>query len=418
MNTSHALESLLRRAAQATFVAALSVLAVTSSQRASAQDVVKLVDGREVEGRVVHESPARVVVRVQSKEREIPTAQIAEVRSLARSLAQALELWRAAPAKSTSAVLDIALFCRTNKLEGEAKVFARMALSLDPRCAPAHEFLGHELRGKVWHVRSKQGSTPYDDYVLERLDFSNAWRLDTLHFELRTNLPLDQACAAAVELELGYQAFVRWLGEHVELFEVTEPIPVQVHADKASYPGGDAQPGYFSPELNTAFINAEKGFVPGAMIHEATHGILASTATRTRKGMGAIPAWLNEAMADTAGYARAGELAQAEYDFTRKVPYYFQIHNRAAKPMGLDRVLTLSARDFVVSGDIGLAYAQSHTLLQFALRGGEGAHRDGLWSYVRSCYAGKSSTTDFKAAFGIAGAEFERAWHAFAKSGG
>lgn len=418
MNSILARKHWFGAAARAWLVGALGVLASSSVARACAQDLVKLVDGREVEGRVVLESPERVVVRIQSKEREIPAAQVAEVRSLSRSLAQALELWRKAPPKSTAAALDIARFCRSAKLEGEARVFAWTALSLDPRCAPAHEFLGHELRSNVWQVRGKQGSTPYDEYVLERLDFSDAWRLDTLHFALRTNLPLDQACAAALELEFGYQAFVRWLGEHVELFEVSEPIPVQVHADKASYPGGDAQTGYFSPELNTAFLNAEKGFAPGSMVHEATHGILASTATRTRKAMGSIPAWLNEALADTAGYARSGSLGLPEYDFTRKVPFYFQIHVRAARPMGLERVVTLSARDFAASGHIALSYAQAHTLLQFGLRGEGGAHREGLWSYVRSCYDGKSSITDFKTALGIEGDVFEEAWHAFAKSGG
>lgn len=418
MGSIHALEHGLRRSTRAFGAWVLCVCAVAAGRHAAAQDSVKLLDGREVEGRVVHESKERVVVRIQSKERELAAAQIAEIRSVARSLRQALELWRKAPATSASAVMDIARFCRSSKLEGEAQVFAWMALSLDPRCAPAHEFLAHELRSNVWHVRGKQGSTPYDEYVLERRDFTDAWRLGTLHFALRTNLPLDQACAAALELELGYEAFTRWMGEHVELFEVTDPIAVQIHADKASYPGGDAQPGYYSPELYTAFLNAEKGFEPAALIHEATHGILASTATRTRKALGSIPPWLNEALADAAGYGRSGELARAEYDFTRKVPYYFQIHTRAAKPMGLERVVTLSTRDFVVSGHVGLSYAQAHTLLQFALRGAEGAHSDGLWSYVRSCYAGKSSITDFKAALGVREDQFESAWHAFAKSGG
>ncbi len=404
----------LHRAAHA----AVAWLAVGAACLAATQDVVKLVDGRELEGRVLHESPERVLLRVHNKEREIPSAQVAEVRSLARSLAIALERWRQAPPTSTAAMVDLAQFCRSSKLEGEARLFAWMALALDPRCAPAHELLGHELRGVIWRVPGKRGANSFDDELLAHRDFSAAWRFETLHFALRTNLPLDQACAAAVELELGHEAFTRWLGRHVELHEITEPIQVQVHADKASYPGGDAQTGYFSPELTTAFVNAEKGFTPSAMVHEATHGVIASTTLRSRKGMGHVPSWLNEAFADMAGYARSGELGHAEYDFTRKVPFYFQLHGRAADPLDLSRVVTLSARDFAASGHIALAYAQSHTLLQFGLRGSDGAHQDGLWEYVRSCYAGKSSITDFKAALRIEDDSFERAWHAYAKAGG
>jgi len=105
---------------------------VASAQLAHGQDLVKLRDGREFEGRVLVDNKERVVLRVESREREFPIADVAEVRSFARSQAQALERVRQLDAKDAAGVLDVARFCRSAQLEGEAVLFALTALSVDP----------------------------------------------------------------------------------------------------------------------------------------------------------------------------------------------------------------------------------------------------------------------------------------------
>src|SRR6185436_7242146 len=60
---------------------------------ASAADRVTLKDGKTLEGRVVFEDASRLVLRVGTKERELPTSTIERVRSAERSLRPVLERW-------------------------------------------------------------------------------------------------------------------------------------------------------------------------------------------------------------------------------------------------------------------------------------------------------------------------------------
>lgn len=394
-----------------------SALALGAST-AAAQDRVRLTDGTAVEGRVVLEAKDRVVVRVGSKDRSVPNAQVAAIDSLARSLRELLDRWRGAPPNSPAALLDLAQFAKGRKLSGEARTFALLALARNREFEPAHVFLGHERKGANWSVPQKNGSLRYEAWIERSRDFSDGWRLESTHFALRSNLELEQACFALLELEFAYQAFFDWLGPELELQELLEPIHVQVHADKRSYPGGSGNAGFFDDESNTAFLDASTAFDPAALVHEATHGLLFNTAMRTRASLGSIPAWLNEGLAETLRFARDGALANPRYDFERRAAFYATIHSQAPKPLDLGRVLALSVEDFVFSSHIGLAYAQSYTLVQFCLRGDERAHRARFFEYLRSCYLGKSSATAFKAALQTNERDFERAWLAFVRAGG
>jgi hypothetical protein len=401
-----------------TFVARVCSLAALTTPLFG-QDVLTLTDGTRAEGRVVFESAERVVLRTGSKERELAAAQIAQVQSLARSQREVLAAWRTAPQDRPGAMIDLAKVAAARGLEGEADLFAWMALALDPACEAAHEMLGHERSKGVWNVPLKHARVPFEQVVEQRADFSEAWRLKTLHFALRSNLPLSKACAAALELEFAYRAFFDWLQPRLEFHEVVERIAVQVHADQRSYPGGSANRGFFSRELNTAFLDASEGLEPGALVHETTHALLFNTAMRTRASLGNVPAWLDEGMSDTLRTARTGKLANPLYDFEQKAVYFVAIHAGAKKPMDLSRVLALSVEDFTFSSHIGLAYAQSYTLVRFCLRGEDRKYEPGFIEYLRSCYAGKSAITEFKARLEIEKErDFEQAWIKFVRDGG
>lgn len=384
---------------------------------AIAADRVLLRNGTSVEGRIVFDSPAKLILLQGTQEVEVEVGEVVEVRSVERSLTELLTRWHAASNNSAGARLELARFARAAELEGEAQLLALGALVLDPSFAAAHEFLGHTLIREVWHVRERKREVPFTQLDSARGDWKNAWQFQTLHYELRTNLPLAQAFTVAVELELLYRAFFTRFRPELGLRDVVERMAVHVHADQASYPGGSGRIGFYDRDIDTLMQNAEKGFQPFVIAHEGTHQLLENTAVRTRASLGAIPGWIHEGLADTIAYSRSGPLGHAKYAPKSSAAFYFSIHARAKKPYDLARVLTLEAADFSISSHIALGYAQSYTLVHYCLNGEQGKFRAGFFEFLRRCYEGKPSMTAFKSALNIKETEFEAAWHAYAKHG-
>lgn len=384
---------------------------------ARAADRITLKDGIVLEGRIVYDTPGNLVILQGTKEREVRADEATEVRSVERSLKLVLTRWEQAPAANAAAQLELAKVARAFELEGEAQVFALSALLADPGLDAAHEFLGHEKKSGVWHVREGKRLFPFHEIDRVHADWKDAHRLSTLHFELRSNMPLAKTLAAALELELVYRTFYDRFRSELSLRDVVSPMAAQIHADRLSYPGGPNRPGFFDPQLNTFFQDASLGYDPRTTSHEVTHQLLHNTTARTKAALGSIPAWIDEGLADTIGMSRSGEPGHARYDPALRAKFYFQIHASAKKPYDLSRVLALATMDFITSSHVDLAYAQSYTLVQYCLNGKDKQYRAGFFEYLRRCYAGKSSMTEFKDALAIKEAPFEAEWHAYAKSG-
>jgi hypothetical protein len=382
-----------------------------------AQDVVVLQDGTRVEGRVVFESQDKVVVRMGTKDREIEHAKVASVESILRSLHEALKWWDELEPTNLTAILDLARFCKSRGLEGEASVFAHRVLAADPKNEEAHLFLEHEKRGDGWIARDGNKRVPYTRLLELRKDFGDAWKFSTTHYDLTTNLDLEMASDLAIELELFYRTYYDWFGIDLGLYDVVDPMACNVHADKASYPESTGRTAYFDNSNNVLVELAPEGLLLEVLIHEAMHQLFHNTANETRKGGGAIPPWLNEGMAEVFSVSRTGVPGRARYDGRTIKAEHFVCHRAAKNPYDLGRILTFNAGDYGASSKADLKYAQSYTLVQFCLTGEGGAHRDSFLEFLRGAYQGKGSSSDFKSAIGSNEREFEKAWSEFVKNG-
>lgn len=397
----------------------ICVAPLTWAQRSDVrEDVVELQDGSRVEGRVVFESDAKVVVRVGSRERELERGKVKNVSSVARSLRMALEQWGKIEDDDPVRTLDLARFCRGRGLEGEANVLAHRVLARAPENEEAHAFLGHEKRKDGWAVRDGKKRYLFAELGDVRKDWGEAWEFETTHYRLRTNLSLASACDMALELELFYREFFALFGTDLELFEIVKPMECQVHADRGSFPEASGRIAYFDPECNVLFELAVSGYVLDVLLHEATHQILHNTTAETRGGLGEVPGWLHEGLAEYMSNCRVGAPAHASYDERQRSTRHFASHREAKSPYDLGRILTLSAGDFSSSSKSDLKYAQSYTLVHFCLHGESAAHRPGFQEFLRRVYRGKGSSSDFKSALGLEEREFEKAWTEYVKSGG
>ena len=397
------------------FASGSSASTNTMSSVSAALDRVVTKDGKSFEGRVVFENAKRVVLRVGSKDREFSADTVAEVRSVARSVREVVARWAKLAPDDAAGRMDLAQLAKGRDLAGEAATIAWSVLAVDPANEAAHAFLRHEKKGDRWLVQEGVRSWPYDKYVEQRGEFSDAWRLSTTHFDVRTNLPLGTACDAMLELEQAYVQFYAWFAPQVELYEIDDPVRMQLHADRKSYPGGSGRKAYFDPASNTVFADMSESFEIGLLIHETTRALFHATSVRTKDARGTIPAWLEAGMSDYAAGCRTGPLGRPVYTPGVAVRSLCGLHATAPKPYALSRILSLVTDDFVLSTNPAGYYAQSYTLVHFALHGDDGKYRFGFLEFVKSCYSGHSSATDFKSTMAIQERAFEAAWLAHAK---
>jgi len=379
-----------------------------------APDVVTLKDGRAREGRVVYEDELKVVLLVKSREREISKEDIASVRSVRAELPRALDEIAALPPRDLAAHHSLARSLEQRNLPREARLVDWMVLTFQPEDDLSNERLGHRKRGKSWTLPCSGRWYRWKDRAKLLEDWDGAWELESTHYQVRTNLSLLRAVQATLDLERTYAAFYRTFGPELELWEITDLMEAHVHADAASFPeslGGGRS--YFSPSSRRLVVNAAGGLRLGTMVHEATHGLLYSSAVHTRSGRGDLPGWLDEGLAEYVDAARSGRAGALT--FAPGVPraHHLSTHAQAQKPFRLNRVLNFQSNDFGGTSKTNLKYAQSYTLVQFCLHADDGQYRAGFFEFLRGVYAGKSSSTHFKKSIGAREKDFEQAWHAY-----
>jgi len=396
---------------------AAAALAAGSDERPL--DVVELVGGEQVAGIVLFEGPESVVVRVRSQERVLPAEQVERVDSLSRNLAMVLDQQRRTDWDRTDEVMTLARFCRAKGMLGLGRVFALRALANDPQNAGAHEFLGHLPSGEGWRVRDGARSIRYDKLALVRSDWGDAWILETPHYRLRTNLDLPQAVDLVCDLEHFYRSFYALLGSHMQLFEVTERMPAEVHADSVSFPevlGG--RRAYFRPGDFTLIVNAQGGLEMRTIFHEATHQLLYMTAVRERQGRGRVPGWLDEGLAETLAAGAVGLPGRMSVDGGARDDAYFAIHRASGDPYPLSRILTMDTSDFHGSTNLELKYAQCYTFVHFCLHAEKERYRGGFFRFIKSAYDGRASGSQFERAMDVPRDELERAWGEYVQVAG
>ena len=378
-------------------------------------DRVVLKDGEVLEGHVVYEGDEHLTLQVGSREREIPTAEVEEVRSVARSMNLVLDQYAYVDTTDPRQMLDIARFARGRDLEGLARLFALRALDAAPENEEAHLFLDHRRQGKSWKVKVGSRRLKFQDLEEHHSDWGEAWQLHTPHYALRTNLRLREALDVAMDLELLYREFYSRFGKELRLRELVQRLGADVHADSKSYPEVTGASAYFDARRITTVVNAERGYLREFVIHEAVHQLLFATAVsavHTPDARGCIPAWLDEGLATYFQVIQEGRLGHVTFDDRKQSAHFLALHRTAPKPYDLSRVLTFGTEDFHGSSNIDLKYAQSYSLVEFWLRGDFYRHRESFFDLLRAAYAGSCSPTDVKRAMTLDDDDFEAAWNA------
>ncbi len=380
-------------------------------------DTVLLTTGKAREGRVVYEDDEVVILRKGSKDKEYDRADVEEVDSRVRHLA---ELLKRLDAKGPDimrdgvALVELAQYAGASRLAGEAEALFLAALLADSKQPVALEALG--CRERKGHWSYKKGSKWYRTselaIVIEK--WKDRWALHSVHYTMQSNLPLGQAIRALLDLERFYAAFYAANQTDLRLLEPDESMDIQAHADGESYPNpSDGRGAHFDSSDRLTHVNGQQKPWLGNLIHEAVHHVFYMTTVRSRGGKGKIPSWLNEGMAEIFATGMGGELGFSSFDRTSVESSYVRAQVNTDDPYDLSRVLAFQSDDYESTVNRQLKYAQSYNLVYFLMHGNGGSRADQFVDFLRSAYEGKSSMTDFQKVFKTESKDkFEAKWFA------
>jgi hypothetical protein len=382
-----------------------------------APDEVVLEAGRKLEGRVVYEDEQRIILRVGTRDREIEKQKVASVRAALRELPGALAAISALEQQALDQHLALARELESKNLPLEARLLYWYVLTVEPAHEAANLALGHKQRGADWVIPFKGRWSTLARLDEVRQDWGSAWEFESTHYALRTNLPLRQALDALVDLERFYLGFYGAFAKELELRDVTEPMGVWIHADKASYPESSNAPAYYLSTDARLYVNASEGLRRDYLVHEATHELLDFTAVRARPGKGKIPGWLNEGLAVYMATAVRGLPGRLTLELGLPSSVDFAAFAQAEKPYRLGRVLNFQSDDFHGTSKQHQKYASSYVLVHFLLHAAP-EYRVGFFRFLRGAYEGQQSQTHFKKALDMPEKAIEQGWLEWGASAG
>jgi hypothetical protein len=380
-------------------------------------DSVTLANGKVLSGRLMYAGPELLVLRDGSRDREIPRADVAMLRSHEDALRALLAEIRRLDAEDEDAVLSLAQRTREAGLPHEARLLELWALASRPDSEAANTALGNRTRPSGWQVKDGRRWVDSAEWCRREGEWKQRRTLRTTHYELKTDLPLAQSVAAAFDLERAHGILLDLLVPHARVLDPDELLPVQIHRGSDSYPEpGGGRAGYFDASARTLYVLQADDGARHVLWHECTHQLLYFTTERTRGARGSIPGWFNEGLAQ---YLEVGlQRAPIGLDLLAGLPDQagFRAHAEARDPFDLKRMLTMDAGDFMASSDAALKYAQAYTLTHYLLHGDGGAPLPPWGRFVRSAWDGGSSMSDFRKSLDDDLDDFEEAWTAYVAS--
>lgn len=384
------------------------------------QDEVTLHSGKKLEGRVLFEDASRVVMLQGSREVELDALDVASVNSIENSLATVLEHLRIVPADNVSALLDLARVCDARGLPREAALVRMRVLLADPENVAAHEALDHRKRGADWTGPLDGKWFPWNELLARRRDWNAAWELETTHYRIRTNLALDAAIDAALDLERFYLFFFDTIGDRLGRRFVLDPMNAYVHGDSHSYIELAGRAAWYDVDQRRLNVNGTTAFMRFALFHEAVHQLLDVSEKGSRSNDASLPAWLSEGLAEYLARCSFGPAGRAEFREGQLATMHVYLHARSPQPIGLTRFLALEYSDFLASEDAPLLYAQAYTLVHMCLHAEGGRYRQGFLDFLRLCFEGRGNPSTFRKHVATDADAFARDWAAYVEgySGG
>ncbi|QDU84325.1 hypothetical protein Pla163_14320 [Planctomycetes bacterium Pla163] len=192
------------------------------------RDLVVLVSGEELRGRVARAFSTDEIVLVQGgKRRTIDRADVASTSTVAKRLAEWLEL--VGPGLTVEREWELVELATAARLDHMARLQAYRVLLTDPDHEAAHAFLDHSGKPGRWRWRLDGKLVSFEKFEKTILSRKSPLVLRTEHHEVRCDAGLRRAVETAFDLERLYATWMDEIGSRVDALEVLEPMIARVH---------------------------------------------------------------------------------------------------------------------------------------------------------------------------------------------
>lgn len=362
-------------------------------------DRIVLTDGTEVKARVLYEDDEVVVVRQGNrKEREYPRAEVAEIHSVERSMAQLLD--RVSALRGTDdmdALAEVVAFADANGLPHEARLVRLYMLTLDPESEVAWAGLDARKGSKGWQLKDDKSWRSFDEYLEAHQSWKDRFELRSSHFVLESDLPLADNLRTLLTLEEFYRVFYEAMTAALRIYHFDELPLIQITKDKSQCPAPPVpRDAWFSVLYNTLNVYVPEEVDTRLIVHELTQGMLHNAFNNTLRKDGQVAPWVRRGLSEWfAGGVKEGAL-HLEIDLEQPDTALFERHAQAEQPIPLKQLLVMSPMEFEAGPKAELGAAEAYTLLVFLARGADRKYRDGLLQFVLASYQGKGSPSHFK----------------------
>ena len=392
-------------------ILALALLPALLPAGAPPDHVTYVDSGKVLKGRVVYDTPEKLVLRQGARDTVIDPADLKEVRSLERSLTRILD--RDLLGADARTFLGLAQECEEAGLEAEARQFWLRTLLADP----ASELAAKAL--KVQRVKDEV-KVPFDKLrrTLEQLrerqgSWKEALEIECTHFKLKSDLDLPLALDLALGLERNYRRFYETLGSPLELYLFDEAPEVCVYARKDDFPVGPlvGDPIWFAPGINTLNVLADPDPSVSGVIRELTRLMLFNALRRGSGSTAQIPQWtvsgISELFAKAAPAVRFGQWSEIG------VPDKRDFERALADKIPFEKLFNAAGNDFNADPKRGDMNAAAYTLVHYLVFGRQKSLRHPYGKFLRDGAKGKISMSAFCDALEISKKDIEIGWRAY-----
>jgi len=390
---------------------ALFLLLPLLASETPSDQVTYLDSGKVQKGRVVYDTPQKLVLRQGVRDTVIDPADLKEVRSLERSLAKILD--RDLVGADARTFLELAQECEAAGLEAEARQFWLRTLLADPSSELAGKALKvQRIKDEVKVPLGKQRLT-LAELQTRRESWKQAYELECTHFKLETDLDLPLALDLALGLERNYRRFYETLGAPLELFLFDEAPEVRVYARKEDFPVGPVvgDPIWFAPGINTLNVLADPDPSVSGVIHELTRLMLFNALRRGSGSAAQVPQWTASGIAEL--FAMAAPAVRFGKWSEIGVPDKRQFERVQADKIPFDRLFNASGNDFHADEKRGDMNAAAYTLVHYLVFGRQKTLRASFGKFLREGARGKISISAFCDALEMSKKDIEAGWRAY-----
>jgi len=380
-------------------------------------DSVTLQNGTKLAGIVVYRDEVELVLRVGTRDTTYAMKDVSKVDARATNLSDMIESWLKGKSGDEDLIRDTANYSQRLELFDEESLL-RWKLALKwPDNESYHKDLGHELREGVWGLKENERWIPLKDWLAPR-ELKNSWKLQSTHFELKTDGALDAAIDVLLDLECLYYAFFQKFGRELHSYEVVERVKVELQSRKRNFSAPTKTAvSWFDPRANVIYLDAAKGLDRARMLMDGTRALLCNSGSRQRVIDGVIPPWVEAGLSTWVGWNLHGELGRTVWDpvpFTAM--FKLVVETDAKEPIKLTKLLNSASLAFDESPLGQACYAQAFSFVDFLLGSGGEKYRLRFLEFLRNTYRGKGAPPQFYDAMQLKGPEIEGEWLAWVKA--